>query len=129
MHARLAEIEKEYELMGLNRQNVDEYVIMSVVYPDPATDMPSHNGRFLMLPPGTVPHELYTEKLTSLVQSMEEAPQKAEMCKYQHELRNLLTKFKPIDAKAFHEKIDALIQEEIRLLVNVRILEATAFSK
>jgi hypothetical protein len=162
-HARLAEIEKEYESMGCSRQWVDEYVRMSVFYPDPA--MASENGRFLMLPPGTLPHKIYTEKLESLVKSMEKAEEraaqnmsddvnkdeyvkrfgirayeqemnrKAELRKHQltkpkemqQELRNLLTKFKPIDAKAFHEKINALIKEEIRLLVNVRILEATAF--
>jgi hypothetical protein len=162
-HAGLAEIEKEYESMGCSRQWVDEYVRMSVFYPDPA--MASHDGRFLMLPPGTLPHKMYTEKLESLIQSMEKAEEraaqnmsddvnkdeyvkrfgirayeqemnrKAELRKHQltkpkemqQELRNLLTKFKPIDANAFHEKINALIKEEIRLLVNVRILEATAF--
>jgi len=143
-HDRLAEIEKEYELMGCSRQWVDEYVRMSVFYPDPATDMPSHDGRFPMLPPGTVPHKMYTEKLESLIQSMEKAKERAATSEevdkdeyvkrfgiraYEQELRNLLTKFRPIDAKAFHEKLNALIQEEIRLLVNVRILEATAFNR
>jgi hypothetical protein len=40
-----------------------------------------------------------------------------------HELRTHLTKFKPINAKAFHDKMEALIQEQTSILTNVRIHE------
>ena len=151
--------------MGCNRDWVSNYMRMSVSH----EDMPFHNGNYILLPPGMMPHMLYMEKLTSLVQSMEEAEEcaknikntsddvdkdqyvkrfgtraydqemnrKAELRRdklirpkeIQHELRVFLTKSRPIDATAFREKIDALIREEIRLLVNVRILEATAFDR
>jgi hypothetical protein len=164
-HARLAEIEKEYESMGCNRDWVSNYVHWSTSH----EDRPFHNGIYLWLPPGTMPHMLYMEKLTSLVQSMEEAEEcaknikntsedvdkdqyvkrfgthayeqemkrKAELRRHklirpkeiQHELRVFLTKSRPIDATAFREKMDALIREEIRLLVNIRIMEATAFNQ
>jgi hypothetical protein len=165
---RLAEINQEYESMGLTPQWVSEYTRLSPFYPDAANDMPSHNGRYILLPEGTIPHEIYTEKLTRLIESMEKAEtyvrgvkrwkqtdeehtkdeyirsygkaaydqhvsRQAEINKkklaqpkeIQHELYTHLTKLKPINAKAFHDKMDRLIKEEIRILTNIRIHEAS----
>jgi hypothetical protein len=169
-HARLAEIQQEYGAMGLTSQWVRDYTRLSAFYPDPATDMPSHDGKFIMLPPGTIPHEIYTEKLTNLTESMEKAEEhvraikrrkqsgeddeyskeeyirsfgqgaynqhvirQAEIHKkkltqpkeIQNELRLYLTESKPINARKFHNKIDNLIKEEIRILTNIRIHEAS----
>ena len=166
-HARLYAINQEYERMGVTSKWVDEYARMLTFYPDPATDTPTHDGRFLMLPEGTMPCDLYIEKLTRLTESMEKAEEhaaaakrfkpsspcvksgsqyanpsrseriemdrQAEMRKQQlrkpkeldHELRMLLTLLKPIDVKAFHDKIQALIKEENRIRTNIRIQEAT----
>jgi hypothetical protein len=166
-NARMNEIHQEYELMGVTSKWVDEYARMLASYPDPATDAPTHDGRFLMLPEGTMPCDLYIEKLTRLTESMEKAEEhaavakrfkpsddptqpdyisrfgkaaydqemtrEAEMRKQQlrkpkeldHELRTHLTKFKPIDVKAFHDKVQSLIKEENRIWTNIRIKEAT----
>ncbi len=167
-HIRLAEIEREYESMGITSKWVDEYARMSVIYADTATNTPSHNGMYLMLPEGTIPHEVYMEKLTRLIRDMEKAEdslrianrskllneecskdeyisrfgqsaydqdmsRKAEMRRHQlakpkevhYELRTHLTKFKPINSQAFHDKMDALIKEQTRILTNVRIHEAS----
>ena len=166
-HARLYAINQEYERMGVTPVWVDEYARMLTFDPDPATDTPTHDGRFLMLPNGTMPCDLYIEKLTQLTESMEKAEEhaaaakrfkpsddptkrdyisrfgksaydqdmarQAEMRKQQlrtpkeldHELRMLLTLLKPIDVKAFHDKIQALIKEENRIRTNIRIQEAT----
>ena len=166
-HARLREINQEYERMELSSKWVDEYARMLTFYPDPATEMPSHDGKFLMLPEGSIPCDQYIQKLTQLTESMEKAEEHAaaarrfkpnsdphqqdyisrfgkaaydqemmrqdEMRKQQlrkpkeldRELRAHLTKFKPIDVKAFHDKIQSLIKEENRLRTNIRITEAT----
>ena len=166
-HARLHEINRQYELMGVTSQWVDEYARTLTFYPDPATDAPSHDGRFLMLPEGSMPCDLYIEKLTQLIESMEKAEEHAAVAKrfkpnddptqrdyissfgksaydqdmarqaemrkqqlrkpkeFDYELRTHLTKFKPIDAKAFHDKIQSLIKEENRIRTNIRIQEAT----
>ena len=168
-HTRLAAIKQEYESMGLTPKWVDEYTRLSVFYLDPATDLPNHNGAYIMLPEGTIPHKKYTEKLDSLIKSMEdvegriraakrfksmnlgghtedeyircfgkgayeqEVSKHAQLSKQrlkeineiQHDLRMHLTKYKPINAEAFHGKMRALIKEEIRILTNVRINEAS----
>jgi hypothetical protein len=77
-HARLLdEINQEYERMGVTSKWVDEYARLLTFYPDPATDMPSHNGAFLMLPEGAMPCDMYIEKLTKLIESMEKAEEYA----------------------------------------------------
>jgi hypothetical protein len=76
-YTRLGEIEREYESMGLSSKWVDEYTRMRTCYPDPATDMPFHNGNFLMLPEGTMPHDVYMQKLTSLTEDLEKAENSA----------------------------------------------------
>lgn len=167
-HARLYAINQEYERMGVTSKWVDEYARMLIEHPDPVKEPPNHNGGGCpMLPPGTMPCDLYIEKLTRLTESMEKAeehaaaakrfkpsssepdrhlplsrPEKmeildmarqAEMRKQQlrkpkeldFELRVHLTHLKPIDVKAFHDKIQALIKEENRIRTNIRIQEAT----
>jgi len=142
-HTRLDEIQKEYESMGVTPQWVDEYARMSVSYPNAAMETPSHNGRHFMLPEGTMPHEQFTKRLEYLVESIEKAEMPVQKDKnskkqyfpkqsfptdpklMQQELRAHLKKFKPINAKAFHDKMDKLIKEENRILTNIRINEAS----
>jgi hypothetical protein len=69
--ARLAEINNEYKSMGLTPEWVDEYSRLSQMYLDPPTDLPSHNGSFLMLPEGTIPDNIYTDKLNQLTKRKE----------------------------------------------------------
>lgn len=137
-HTRLDEIQKEYESMGVTPQWVDEYARMSVSYPNAAMETPSHNGRHFMLPEGTMPHEQFMNRLEYLVESIEKAEMPVQKDKnskkqsslidpklMQQELRAHLKKFKPINAKAFHDKMDKLIKEENRILTNIRINEAS----
>jgi len=167
-HPRLAEIQLELKSMGITSTWIEEYVKLSKFYPDPANDMPSHNGVFLMLPADTMPHDIYTEKLTQLIEDLEKAEacarsfkkvkpsideihkdeyvrrygkgaydqemgRQAELRKQylarpkeiQYELYIHLTRFRPINVKDFHDKINALVKEQIDILTNIRISEAS----
>ena len=44
---------------------------------------------------------------------------------FQAQLYEHLTKFKPINARAFHAKIDWLIKTKVHLLTSIRINEAS----
>lgn len=119
-HARLAEIEREFERLGVSSEWIAEYVHnLSIAY---------FGHVKLLLPPGTLPRYAYIKRLEELVKKLEKArekPEEAQPNVIQNDLYNHLTRFKPIDAKAFHAAIDALIDEKIRILTNIRITEAT----
>jgi hypothetical protein len=130
---RIAAIQREYGLMGLTYEDVQTYTKLSVHFPDPVAAMPYHDGRFPMLPKGTMPHEAYMKKLEDLVGKLETAKglmgdtpeQRTLVNELRCELYAHLTNVRPIDAEAFFETLNALIDEESRLLTNVRIREVS----
>ena len=115
--SRLAEIQQEYERMGVSARWVSDYVRL----------MPFHHEMplSLLLPDGTMPHEDYMKKLAGLVERMESGNEL--VCKEtSHKLRMHLTECKPIDVNEFHRKMAVLVDEEHRILTNMRIQEVTA---
>ena len=76
-YTRLGEIEREYESMGVSSKWVDKYERDCIAYQGPTTDMPMHDGRYLLLPEGTMPHDVYMQKLTSLTEDLEKAEKSA----------------------------------------------------
>ena len=162
-YERLGEIEREYESMGITSGWILEYNRLSTLYPDPVTDQPFHNGQYLMLPSGTMPCEIYLQKLTSFIEDLEKEEKLAreahrsytidnerynselgkinklyiasrmELYKRQmarpkqieEELYRHLFKVKPIDVKGFHDKMNALMKEKMKIMTNIRIAEAT----
>ena len=118
--SRLAEIQQEYERMGVSARWVSDYVRL----------MPFHHEMplSLLLPDGTMPHEDYMKKLAGLVERMESGNEL--VCKEtSHKLRMHLTECKPIDVNEFHRKMAVLVDEEHRILTNMRIQEVSTMVK
>ena len=101
MHARLAEIHRKYELMGVTAGWVSAA---------------SLNGRCVMLPDGAMAHEAFMERLNDIVESMQTGVKQS----VHVELLKHLNRFKPINAEAFYDNIAVLIEEETRILNEIR---------
>ena len=132
-HARISEIESEFVRMGVTSEWVSEYVRLCTFYPDPT---------HAMLPNGFMQHDVYIKRLNDLVQNLEKAKKQVSMCPAtalvaakqkqivmcnaaQHELYRHLTLFKPVDPKSFYATLNALIDEKMCILTNIRIIEAS----
>jgi hypothetical protein len=75
--ARLAEIKKRFEELGLTPEWMDRYMenrALYSIYPEKAM---TENGEMIMLPPGTLPDYLFFEALQSIIKNMEIARQNA----------------------------------------------------
>jgi hypothetical protein len=156
---RLAEIDAEFLAMGMTPKMVDDYV--SGAHTD-------HVWPTCCLPPGTMPHTEYKQRLENLVEVIEQADKAAEVaevalektklasaaaeaaikqCKMtnsqkiiaeqlarqteslkrqimhpkvlKNELYLHLTLFRPIDTKAHFKKLDALVDEKMRILTEM----------
>lgn len=71
--SKLQEIEREFTAMGVTPEWVDDYVRISQTCLDPAAELPCHNGRMILLPPGTMPDTEYVQVVNRLIQNIEKA--------------------------------------------------------
>jgi hypothetical protein len=110
----------------MDNKDVDEYMRLSSLYPGPAIGWPRHHvdGSMHCLPKGTIPHDEYEKTLNDLVEGIK----KAETRVLKNQLYIHLTKYRPIDAKAFFEKLDALIEERMTLFTDIMRDEVKAIN-
>jgi hypothetical protein len=75
--ARLAEIEKRFQALGLTQQWIDTYMENRPLYPIQPEKAMTPDGRMIMLPPGTLPDYVFFETLNTIIRNMETARKNA----------------------------------------------------
>ena len=154
--ARLAEIEKRFEALGLTPTWINGYMENRALYPLYPEKAMTPDGRMIMLPPGTLPDYLFFETLQTIIKNMNTARQSAmqartllssaaadadasanwdeyqrHLCSHyviQNDLHIHLTQYKPISAKSFIEEVNSLIDEKLQILSRHYTDEGIAFA-
>jgi hypothetical protein len=145
---RLEEIKSEYLELGMKKHQVKEYMRLKSIYSGSVTKWPREHVDHIMtyLPVGAIPHEEYEKTLNELKESVGRAEEVALAAELQieqmtsmresaiefynkqmtepWELKQKLyihvTKKWPIDAEAFFERVDRLIDKETSYLADIK---------